>query len=189
VVPVEQAQYGATVPIMRHSLVFVSLLLVSVAGCVAPPAAPPPPPPPTMAPPPPPRPAPLAADWRDWPPTPGTWRYERDSRGSQASFGGVGSNAPLVLRCDLSPRRMLLSRAGSATGPMTVRTSSTTKALAVQPTGGAGPYVAAEIAARDPLLDAMAFSRGRFVIEQAGAPLLVVPAYAEIGRVIEDCRG
>ena len=40
----------------------------------------------------------------------------------------------------------------------------------------------------DELLDAMAFSRGRFVIEQAGAPTLVVPAYPEVGRVIEDCR-
>jgi hypothetical protein len=174
---------------MRYSLVFASLLLVSVAGCVAPPTAPPPPPPTMAPPPPPPKPAPLAADWRDWPLTPGTWRYERDAHGSRATFGGVGSDAPLVLRCDLSPRRMLLSRAGSVTGPMTVRTSSTTKALAVQPIGGATPYVAAEIAPRDALLDAMAFSRGRFVIEQAGALLLVVPAYAEIGRVIEDCRG
>ncbi len=139
--------------------------------------------------PPPPAPAPLAADWRDWPLTPGTWRYERDARGTRALFGGVGSDALLVLRCDLPARRFFLSRAGQATGPLTVRTSSTTKAVAVRPTGGVPPYVAAEPSARDPLLDAMAFSRGRFVIEQAGAATLVVPAYAEIGRVIEDCRG
>ena len=73
--------------------------------------------------------------------------------------------------------------------PLTVRTSSTTRTLAVQPTGGTPPYVAASLAATDPLLDAMAFSRGRFVVEQAGAPPLVLPAWAEIGRVVEDCRG
>ena len=174
---------------MRHFLIPASLLVLSLAGCVAPPAEPPPPPPSPAPGPPPPRPAPLAADWRDWAPTPGTWRYERDARGSRALFGAIGSDAALVLRCDLAPRRMFLSRAGTATAPLTVRTSSMTKALAVQPTGGPGTYLAAEIAPRDGLLDAMAFSRGRFVIEQAGASLLVVPAYAEIGRVIEDCRG
>ena len=45
------------------------------------------------------------------------------------------------------------------------------------------------LAVTDPLLDAMAFSRGRFVVEQPGQAPLVLPPYAEIGRVIEDCRG
>jgi hypothetical protein len=39
------------------------------------------------------------------------------------------------------------------------------------------------------MLDAMVFSRGRFVVDRAGAAPLVVPPYAELGRVIEDCRG
>ena len=39
------------------------------------------------------------------------------------------------------------------------------------------------------MLDAMVFSRGRFVVERTGAAPLVVPPYAEIGRVVEDCRG
>jgi hypothetical protein len=51
------------------------------------------------------------------------------------------------------------------------------------------PYVAAALAVNDPLLDAMAFSRGRVAIQQDGAQTLVIPPYAEIGRVIEDCRG
>ena len=176
---------------MRHLLASAALLSLSVAGCVAPPADAPPPPPARAAapPPPPPAPAPLASDWRDWPLTPGTWTYERDARGGRAMFGAAGSDARLVLRCDLPARRFMLSRAGQATGPLTVRTSSTTRAVPVRPTGGTQAYVAAEFAAREPLLDAMAFSRGHFVIEQAGAPALVVPAYAEIGRVIEDCRG
>lgn len=178
---------------MRHSLLYASLLAVAVTACVPPPTerAPAPTRPAPVAPPPPlaPAPAPLAGDWRDWPLTPGTWRYERDARGTRALFGTGGSDAQLVLRCDLPARRVFLSRPGSAGGPLTIRTTSTTKAVAEKPTGGTPPYVAAEPGARDPLLDAMAFSRGRIVIEQAGAPTLVVPNYAEIGRVIEDCRG
>lgn len=100
-----------------------------------------------------------------------------------------GGDALAVLRCDRTERRMYLSRAGAIAAPLTIRTSSATRMLEVQPTGGALPYVAASFAVNDPLLDAMAFSRGRIAIQQAGAQTLVVPPYAEIGRVIEDCRG
>jgi hypothetical protein len=34
----------------------------------------------------------------------------------------------------------------------------------------------------------MGYSRGRFIVEQSGLPTLVIPAYAEIERVTEDCR-
>jgi hypothetical protein len=173
---------------MRYFSVFASLLALAVAGCVAP-SEPPPPPTPPSPPPPPLRPAPLAADWRDWPLTAGTWRYEREARGTRAMFGTGSGDARLVLRCDLAARRLFLARAGAAVGALTVRTSSTTRAVGVKPVGGPTPYVASEHEPRDPLLDAIAFSRGRFVIEQAGAATLVVPVYAEIGRVIEDCRG
>lgn len=81
---------------------------------------------------------------------------------------------------------MSLSRSGAAVAPLTVRTSSLARTVAVQPSGAS---VAVALAARDPLLDAMAFSRGRFIVEQHGAPTLVVPAWAEVGRVVEDCRG
>jgi len=163
-------------------------LLVTVPSCVSPPPEPPRPVP-TFAPPPalpPAPPAPAAADWRDWPVTPGTWTYARDGRGSRAAFGGTR----LVMRCDLAERRIYLSRGGSGAAPLAVRTSSTTRAVPVRAGGGGGTSsVAAVFTPTDPLLDAMAFSRGRFAIEQAGAPTLVVPAWAEIGRVVEDCRG
>jgi hypothetical protein len=42
--------------------------------------------------------------------------------------------------------------------------------------------------ARDPLLDAIAFSRGRFAVAVPGEPTLYVPSWTEISRVIEDCR-
>ncbi len=166
----------------------ISTMLL-VAACVSPPPPEPPRPRPTYTPPPPaPPPAPAAADWRDWPVTPGTWTYRRDSRGSRAMFGVANADARLVLRCDSAERRIYLSRVGDDRAPFAIRTSSTTRAVPVRPTGGTLPYVAAAFTPTDSLLDAMAFSRGRFAIDQTGAPPLVVPAWAEIGRVIEDCR-
>jgi hypothetical protein len=41
----------------------------------------------------------------------------------------------------------------------------------------------------DPLLDQMAFSRGRFLVTSEDGPSLVVPAWPEFSRVVEDCRG
>jgi hypothetical protein len=34
----------------------------------------------------------------------------------------------------------------------------------------------------------MAYSRGRFAVEINGLPTLYLPSWAEVGRVIEDCR-
>lgn len=176
---------------MRHSLPLASIIALAVAGCVPPPAEQAPPPP-VVAPVPPPAPAPVPApfvgDWQNWPLTPGTWRYASDARGSQAAFGAGNAAPQLTLRCDSSARRIILSRPGQETGAFTIRTTSTTRAVPVSLLPGGMPQVASEHAARDPLLDAMAFSRGRIVVEQAGTRPLVVPTYAEIGRVIEDCR-
>jgi len=42
--------------------------------------------------------------------------------------------------------------------------------------------------AYDGLLDAMSFSRGRIAVTVSGTPMLVVPAWPEVARVVEDCR-
>lgn len=171
---------------------FVPLVLAvaAVAACVPRREPPPPPaPPPTSFVIATPTPAPLGSDWRDWPLSPGTWTYRQDARGSLALFGRAGADADLTLRCDRAARQLYLSRSGAVATPLTVRTTSATRTLAVLPTGGTPPYVAVALAPADPLLDAMAFSRGRFVLEQAALRPLVVPAWAEIGRTIEDCRG
>ena len=39
-----------------------------------------------------------------------------------------------------------------------------------------------------PLLYSLAYSRGRFVVEGGGAARLVLPAWPEAARAIEDCR-
>lgn len=167
-------------------LSLVAILLVS--ACASEPAPRPVPRPVAVVPRPLPAAPPLSADWRDWPVTPGDWVYRRDAEGSIALFGGPGSDALLTLRCDRTRGLMYLSRAGAAAAPLVVRTSTIARTLAVQLTGAAPAYGTVALAPNDALLDALAFSRGRFVVEQAGATTLVVPAWAEVPRVTEDCR-
>jgi hypothetical protein len=155
-------------------------LLIALAGCVAPKA--PPPQPPAPKPQVPPAQAPLAQpdeDWRDIPLTPGTWRYT----GDVASYGPAGAPV-LTLRCDRAARLVLVSRHG-APGAMSIQTSAGTQAFNAA-LGGLGVQVS--LRASDPFLDKIAFSRGRFTVSLPGAARLVIPAWAEPGRVIEDCR-
>lgn len=185
---------------MRRPLLKISalVLLAPIGSCVAPndpPPAPPvaipapapaPAPAPTPTPPPPPR----SAEWRDWPVTPGTWSWRRDTRGTIALYGTPGVDAELTLRCDPSRGRLFLSRrGGTAPARITVRTTSTLRTLDMVPTGAVPAYLAAELGAHDNLVDAMGFSRGKIVVQGGGLPDLVLPSWAEILRVAEDCRG
>ena len=129
------------------------------------------------------------ADWSDAPLSPGNWSYRQDARGSLALFGTPGREAALTLRCDTGTHTVYVSRAdGEPAATLTFLTTSLVRAVAAQTTGAAPAYLAAALAPTDPLLDAMAFSRGRFAVQQPGRERLVVPAWAEVGRVIEDCR-
>lgn len=176
---------------MKRTLL-IAIICAMVSACSAPPApmvAKPAPPPPAPAP------IPVAApvyrgDWRDWPVMPGDWVYRQDARGSIALFGKAGADAELTIRCDRIAGQIFISRRGAAPGnaPVTIRTTSMLRTMAMQPTGATPPYMALALYPRDPLLDAMGFSRGRFVVEQATLPVLVIPAWAEISRVSEDCR-
>lgn len=163
------------------------------APVYTPPSAPAltPAPPPAFTPAPPPAsPPPYRGDWRDWPLTPGNWVYRQDARGSIALFGVPGADAELTIRCDRIAGQIYISRKGAAPGnaPATFRTSSSLRTLAMQPTGATPAYMALTLFPRDPLLDAIGYSRGRFVVEQATLPTLVIPAWAETLRVSEDCR-
>jgi hypothetical protein len=163
-----------------------------LAGCVPPPAPPPvarPAPPPVAQPSPPPVVTPpLASDWNQWPFTPGDWAYRTDGVGSIALFGPVGADALLTLRCDRTRGTMYLSVQGPGDAA-TIRTTTLTRSIPLRATGGDAGYVASQLAPSDAMLDAMVFSRGRFVVDRVGGAPLVVPPYAELGRVIEDCRG
>lgn len=156
------------------------------AACVPQREAPPPPQPRPLPPRPvPPPPPPPPADWRDIPLTPGGWVYRGDGSSSEAQFG-AGSPA-FTIRCDRGQDRITLMRAGSTSGSvMTVRTSFGARNFPVA--AGRQP-IAAAVPASDRFLDSMAFSRGRFTVEAAGLPMLVIPSWPEPARVIEDCRG
>jgi hypothetical protein len=162
-----------------------------LAGCVAPrEQAPPPPPPAPAPPPPPPLPAPPASqDWRDIPITPGGWSYAAEPGGTIARFGQPGA-ALFAIRCDLASRAVTLTRLGAGTGgaaTIDVTTSAGRQVLRGAPQPGAA--AAASLQARDPLLDRMAFSRGRFIVAVPGTTRLAIPAWPEFARVVEDCRG
>lgn len=133
-------------------------------------------------------PAPAAADWRDLPLTPGAWVYSLEAGGSQALFGPADSEAAFVVRCDSGSRRVVLQREG-VTGQIRVRTTAGTRSLPASARTEPLAYSSASLAASDALLDEMVFSRGQFTVEAEGLPMLVLPAWPEPARVVEDCRG
>ena len=167
---------------LRLFPLIVPLLL---AGCVAP--APPPRPaevPPVVVTPPPAVVPPTATDWRDAPETPGGWRYLVAGADPVARFGN-GEAAQFELRCERASRTVYLSRLGGTGGTMTIRTSYGERSW---PAASLDGRTAISLAARDPFLDQLAFSRGRFSVALDGLPLLLMPAWAEPARVIEECR-
>jgi hypothetical protein len=169
-------------------------LAMFTASCsgnrVIPAATPMPAPRPALAPRPlaPPRtaPPPAALDWRDAPITPGDWSWSMAGGQSVARFAG----GMLTLRCDRASGTVALLRAGGAAGsePMTVTTTSGVRTLSATPESAPGPVLAVRLRANDTLLDAMTFSRGRFMVQVPGLPPLYAPSWPEVGRVVEDCR-
>ena len=104
--------------------------------------------------------------------TPGQWMYAASGSGSEARYG-----ASFSMRCDRATRTVIISRPGAVPAILTVATDSVTRNL---PVGG-------RLLANDPLLDAIAFSRGRFLVSGGGVTL-AIPSWPEAARSIEDCR-
>ncbi|MBS0254767.1 MAG: hypothetical protein JSS36_06035 [Proteobacteria bacterium] len=165
-----------------------ALALIGVLGSCSeatlppPPAAPPPPPVIATAPTVPAGPPP-AADWREAGFTAGEWQWQP----GLARFTSGGA-VLFSLECRAATRTVRLVRPGAtaASGAIELATTTLTRPLpaAAEPAAG----LVAELPAGDPLLDAMAFSRGRFSVEASGAAPLVLPAWPEVARVVEDCR-
>ena len=133
---------------------------------------------------------PVYDNWMDAPQTQGDWTYRSVPEGSAAFFGAPATEALFAFRCDRNARAVSLVRGGAAAGPvqMTIRTETRDRTLAAQPTGEQIPTIRTVLSAQDPLLDAIAFSKGRFAVEMDGMRTLYLPAWPEITRVIEDCR-
>lgn len=164
----------------RGAMTVPVLLVAASCAAIPQPAAPPPPPPPVEQPAPPPAPAPVVdPGWEDRALTPGDWRYDGESR--TASFGVAGAAMLASLRCEGGAIILSVPGLASANGAR-LRTSSGEDALALR--GGE-----LRLAANDPRLDRIIFSRGRFAIEDAQGRALTLPSWAEIARVVEDCRG
>ncbi|WP_347567190.1 hypothetical protein [Sphingobium sp. BYY-5] len=132
-------------------------------------------------------PVPLAAAWEDRPFTPGNWTYRPEANGSAALFGS--SAQPLfTLRCDRASRRITALRVGAGQGAMLVRTSYGAVSWPATSDASGQPQTVAARAATDTVLDQVAYSRGKIGVEVQGLAPLVLPAWAEPARVIEDCR-
>jgi hypothetical protein len=116
---------------------------------------------------------------------------------SVARYGRAGEEPLLTLTCDPQARVILLRRAVSLTGPtplvitstMTRRTLTASADTSGDFDGIAGAAAGVSFAPGDRLLDAIAFSRGRFMVEIPDFPALYLPSWPELTRVIEDCRG
>lgn len=157
----------------------------TLVSCTPRPAPPAPTPPPVSEPvPPSPAPAPLpSADWRDGPLAPGDWSYDQ-RLGRRAAFG---AEAPMfVVECTADWRiRLLRIGLAAPSSPLTIRTTFGERILAAS---GEQSLRAATLTPSDSLLDEIVFSRGRFLVRIDGLPDLVIPAWPEPARVIEECR-
>jgi hypothetical protein len=121
-------------------------------------------------------------------PSAGNWSYGATATGSAATFANPAALPQLAITCARASRRVTIAKPATTAAPfLQVWTSSTARSVpaSFKPLTG---RIEAELAAYDPLLDALAFSRGRIGVGVAGAPQLVVPAWPEVARVVEDCR-
>jgi len=132
--------------------------------------------------------APAQIDVETLQPISGVWSYRAIAGGSEADFIDSAATVRLILRCDQAARTVSIVRTGvpAAAPVLSIWTSSL--ARSVPSSFLATKELTAALAASDPLLDSIAFSRGRFATAASGAPIATVPATAEPARVIEDCR-
>ena len=129
-----------------------------------------------------------ATDFSYSPVSPGSWVYRSVAGGSEASFVDGTGTTRMVLACGKITRLMTISRISAAPAAnLSFWTSSLSRGLAARFDQRSGRVIA-QVGAMDGLLDALAFSRGRFALLMPGSPALVIPAGAEIAHVIEDCR-
>jgi hypothetical protein len=129
-----------------------------------------------------------AQDFSTATPIAGNWTYARTTDGTEAVFANSAGSEQLRVHCTRGTRRVAISRPASAAAPfINIWTSSRSQSVAstVNPATG---RLTIDLGSYDPLLDAIASSRGRVAFTVGAQPPLVVPPWAEVARVIEDCR-
>jgi hypothetical protein len=132
--------------------------------------------------------APAPVDIESVQPISGAWTYRAIAGGSEADFVDAASAVRMEIRCNRSARTVSIVRTGvpAAAPSLAIWTTSLTRTIPARYL--ATKELIADVAASDPLLDAIAFSDGRFATAATGAPMTAVPAWPEVARVVEDCR-
>ena len=121
-------------------------------------------------------------------PIPGNWNYESTADGSVATYSNESGFIQLWMHCTRATRRVMIARPAAASAPfVSVWSSSLTQNVPASFSPATG-RLTIDLAPFDPLLDAIANSRGRIGFVVQGQAPLVIPAWAEPARVIEDCR-
>ena len=133
-------------------------------------------------------PTPTATDFSYAPVTPGAWIYRAVNGGAEAVFVDTSGTTRMVIGCGTTTRLITLSRVSPVPAAnLAIWTSSGSRSLTArfdQP----AQRVITQLGSMDTLLDAIAFSRGRFAVMMPGSPALVLPAGTEIAHIVEDCR-
>lgn len=180
-------------PIYANLVGALALTFATTACVPAPEPAPAPSPTPAARPSPAPAPVvrgPEYENYLDAPQTPGDWSYSRGSSETFAIFRSPDASPLAILRCDLRARRVGLGRYDNASSnrTMRIRTETLSRLVDLRPVESTRPLLASDFGSVDPMLDAIAITKGRFAMETEGLPTLYLPAWPEISRVIEDCR-
>ena len=132
--------------------------------------------------------APDAVDLDAVAPISGMWVYRAIAGGSESDFIDASAAVRFKIRCDRVARKVSISRMEVPAATATLSVWTTTMSRSVPARFLPTKELVADLSATDPLLDAIAFSRGRLATAAAGAPMVAVPAWPEIDRVVEDCR-
>ena len=121
-------------------------------------------------------------------PIPGSWAYAPATEGSEAVFSNASGTPQLWVHCTRAARRVTISKSAASAAPaVIVWTSSLSRSVASSFNPATG-RLTMDFANYDPLLDALVSSRGRAGFTVGTQPPLVVPPWAEVARVVEDCR-
>ena len=170
----------------QAALAKAAILPAKAAPAQAAPKAEPPPPPSAS-------PARVYDNYLDAPASPGNWRYLAQNGITSAQYGPSGQRGVFEMICaagQISLVRGLQSPSPeiAANGRIMRITTETTDRQFATANERDGIAAIARFAPRDSLLDAMAITRGRFVVELEGEETLYLPAWPVVSRVIEDCR-
>lgn len=129
-----------------------------------------------------------AGDHGNAQPAAGSWSHVLVAGGSEAHFRDSGGTIRVILACARATRQVTVARTSAAPATaISVWTSTMSRTIPARFEPNA-MRVSAQLAAYDGLLDAIAFSRGRFAVAMPGFQALVVTAAPEAARVVEDCR-